>query len=326
MAEAAKRKDIDSLFALKAICAFCVVIIHTHIAGFEYVLPLMGLAVPTFFAISGFFLYSGDASAEIGRALRWVKKSLVLTMVLTPLYAVYLTATQGYINASPATCLKIVTGHYCAGHLWYLYALWQALLVFAAMRKFCPWALGLFFLFFAWDASLFLFGGLNPAVKYPDEYFLTVFSRALPMLMVGYTAAKYRHFWEKGLVWDILMVVVLIVLFGVQECTFHTSSGKLFDFILSAGEACMLLMLCVRHQGWSLPCLSWIGKHHSADIYYLHALVAPLCIRGGGYFIGPIIIPLWALVTFVATLCLSVVWQVVWKRICACRKMRVASN
>ena len=55
-----QRKSISSLYVLKAICAFLVVIIHFPMKYGYYFYPIVRIAVPCFFMISGYFLYSDN--------------------------------------------------------------------------------------------------------------------------------------------------------------------------------------------------------------------------------------------------------------------------
>jgi len=73
-----QKKDIPGLFALKALCALFVVIIHVPFIGKDTLAPIIRIAVPCFFMISGFFLYSGNAQAETTKAWKWAKKAFML--------------------------------------------------------------------------------------------------------------------------------------------------------------------------------------------------------------------------------------------------------
>lgn len=76
------RKEIPSLYVLKALCALFVVMIHTDFVGKAYLSPVIRIAVPCFYILSGYFLYAGNAQKECSRAWRWVKKAFLLAVCL----------------------------------------------------------------------------------------------------------------------------------------------------------------------------------------------------------------------------------------------------
>lgn len=90
-----KRAEIPPLYALKALCALFVVIIHTNMIGKEALSPLVRIAVPVFYIITGYFLYTGNAENECAKAWKWTKKAFFLALGLNIIYFFFSSFTSG---------------------------------------------------------------------------------------------------------------------------------------------------------------------------------------------------------------------------------------
>ncbi len=77
-----------SIDCLKALCAFFVVVIHGTIFGKEYFEPVTRCAVPCFFIISGWFIYSADLGKMRERLMKSIKRVGWILLWSTVLFAV----------------------------------------------------------------------------------------------------------------------------------------------------------------------------------------------------------------------------------------------
>lgn len=81
-----RREAISSLYVLKAICAFIVVACHSPMKAFP--MPFHDIAVPCFFMITGYFLYSEDVAKTVKKAFQNAKKVLGILLFFTCVYFV----------------------------------------------------------------------------------------------------------------------------------------------------------------------------------------------------------------------------------------------
>ena len=90
------RPPISSLYVAKAFAALLVVIGHTPIDLLKVgVYPLTLSAVPIFFLISGYFLYSPDESKSAERAWRSIKKIVPIFLIVTLIYWLMILPNHG---------------------------------------------------------------------------------------------------------------------------------------------------------------------------------------------------------------------------------------
>lgn len=259
-----RKTQIDSLYALKAICAFFVVAIHTPLLGKPYIREILDVAVPCFFMISGYFLYSGNKEREIDKAKKWLKKVLIIYAILAFVYLIYgICCGRNFLYKT--VIIKIVLfGEIVSVHLWYLTALWQALVIFIFIRK---------------NDRLFFFSPLlflwRPIVHYSCLYFgieeQSYFTGnclgvALPYLCVGYTISKYRYKLQNFK----LFILGAILCFMLMKCL--NWPIWMLQVILSI----LVFLATLNYNKKVNSALIWLGKYHSANIYYLHMILVPI--------------------------------------------------
>lgn len=286
-----EKQSIESLYGLKALCAFFVVMIHSSMYGRDEILFFLKIAVPCFYAISGYFLYAGEAQKEISRAWRWTKKILLLYLFLVLLYLPISVFIQGTVYSAKILMCGIAFGFSPSVHLWYLSALWQALVVFYLLRRIRCWS------------PLIVIASLVGGA-YMAGVYMFAFLTALSLVGGGYFAAKYGIArLAPALLGAVFFVCMTIVYFSHQGTSFEMSllakSGYWF-------AALCLLALCVRFPHFSLPWLSYIGKFHSGNIYYYHMAlkdwIADACLLCFGLQIQAFSPP----ITYVVTLLFSI--------------------
>ena len=132
-----QRKSISSLYVLKAICAFLVVIIHFPMKYGYYFYPIVRIAVPCFFMISGYFLYSDNREKLMSNLKRALRKTLQVTIWAYVFYFLvelflFLIFKNNTLDIPSHTLLYyIVAGPSIGGssHLWYLIAYIETLII-----------------------------------------------------------------------------------------------------------------------------------------------------------------------------------------------------
>ena len=191
-----ERKEIHSLYALKAFCAIAVVLIHTDFYGKTYFIPLTRLAVPLFYMISGYFLFAHGAPSGV-KLRRTLWHILGITVLSTLVYLAYnyanswLFAHEHHRTVSYMRLFfprdfwtMLLLANPYNGVLWYLTAYMQALLLLWLCVRFrltdaCIRLLPLFF------AVTLLLGCYCPFEKLPLYVYRNFFTMAFPFLLLG---------------------------------------------------------------------------------------------------------------------------------------------
>lgn len=279
-----KREVYPGIYLLKAICAFFVVATHVPQYASGYFQPLICIAVPCFYMVTGFFLFSGDSTVERRLAWKWAKKAFVL-LIITSIFYLYWN-DKDFFALSPGYKLRVFCqGGIIAPHLWYLSAMWEALLIFCVIRKLCSDR--------ALEKMLFLsipliLGSLvmqryhfliSMWVGYSQWLYQSFITVAIPCMSIGYLIGKYKNKLLNCSSWyiwggvfialsfiEVLMLKMYVGLKGGGYCL------NSFPAAACVVIACLQLEVRVNKIGVV------IGKRYSADIYYWHMFVAGVLV------------------------------------------------
>lgn len=299
----AKAAPIPSLYALKALMAFFVVLTHVSSHYGEYIRPLMCIAVPCFFCITGFFLYSGDEDEECRKAWRWIKNAIFLTIWLNLFYYF----TKGYISGcgfkgtSRGWCILLLQGGNVAPHLWYMTALWQTLIAFVIARKFfserlvflAPFLI-VFSLITGRYSHYILDGKFSSS--WAELSFLFV---GIPCMSAGYLIAKYKKTLLQCTHWGFLFLLGGVLSYVEYVVLEGAGRGGYFLFTLPV-SVCLILM-CLETKWVPWKWLEHIGCRHSANIYYYHMIFVSEGVYAlfGGWLMAPCVFVLSVLLSCV---------------------------
>ncbi len=123
-----KQGTVNSLYVLKALCAFGVVSIHTSFLYKDYIRVLYWTVVPLFFVITGYFLYTRDREVFLNRSSKSIKKIAKLIIILNLLFLPFI-PWQEISGEQYMLWFKWVFLGNTPGfeHLWYLTALLEGL-------------------------------------------------------------------------------------------------------------------------------------------------------------------------------------------------------
>lgn len=273
--------EYHRIYTLKAICALFVVIYHFGGIYANELIPITNVAVPIFFIISGFFLYSNDKKREIDKALKWTKKTLILFILLNIFY--YLCTDKfGTYYTSKDWIFIIFHGGVISSPLWYLAALWEALLIFYFLRKILNERYFQQTLVLA--PSLFILslaiGRYNSYIfnneiysQWLEKGFLSV---AIPCLSLGYLLAKYPTIRNNNILWLILSLLFLLFIFLEDWFLSPVINGGYYLWSLPLGIA--IICVCLDSNNAKASFLSSIGKKHASNVYFFHMFIGLLLI------------------------------------------------
>ncbi len=259
-------RDIHSLYILKAICALAVVAIHTPMGVLrEEVNVLASLAVPLFFAITGYFLYHEDECT--------LRKKIVRSLGFRALgqswqyYAKWLLVGMNNNEV----------------HLWYLSALIYALALVYCLRSYSV-LVGMLALVLHGFLSAYLTGSWGHIYwTHPLAFaFRYTLATGLGYLSLG----MFIRRWRSALLafpYALYILLFLIALLYLGHFLKSSSVGRIclaIRPILITCSVITIFTICLQQNSRSLKGVwSWIGKHLSADIYYWHILVLWLVSR-----------------------------------------------
>lgn len=180
------RERYYSLDSLKAVCALLVIFIHCKYPYREAVLPITDVAVPLFFAISGYCLYGAKRNWKridrIGLIFAW---TFILYLTKTEIF--HLMTTHQWFMPSVDSIMNLLLFNdvVFAIHLWYLPAYLYVLVIAYFIDKYNLWKAA-----FCLIIPLLLIGGY---IKYsiadtcPENifYYRNTYFNGLPFFLLG---------------------------------------------------------------------------------------------------------------------------------------------
>ena len=275
---------ISSLYLLKGIAAFLVVACHTPMGSLGWNLdPIKIIAVPLFFLISGYMMYreysnQGDLSAMKLRLYKSFIKILKLVLLTNLFYYLWLLPKHGNVIHSFSQVVEcILLGNQFTGHLWYLTAFAEALLIF-------------YFLFSVFRTDRFMwflpplvitnlligkYGFLS--VEFIDNLNnFNVICYALPYLSIGYLIKKYEcSILKKSYYsWLVLLFTLLTYIeFYSLEIFWGQNGSGIFFFSTPLAVSIFIIFLKNKTFGKGLIITRW-GEIHSGNVYYFHMAIA----------------------------------------------------
>lgn len=297
------KDGVSSLYVLKALCALFVVMLHAPFWGAEVLSPVIRCAVPCFFLISGYFLYSEDLGKVRGKLWKSLRKICVIIVVVN---AVYLSRSlmRGSIPSWYSLAEIFVTGMSGCMHLWYLTAYaWGLVLLAIFMRK-TDRALYVFPLFIVCNLLMARYSFLLfPRAEFPFGARTNALTVALPIISIGYLFHKYEACLLRFRAVNVLPIVFALLSWAEQYLLYAFRLNNDASYLVcTLPLACSLFLLALSYKDFYIPLVCEIGKYHSANIYYFHIAVAyalSLCIPVSPFICAPVV--------FVVTLGFSVV-------------------
>lgn len=272
-----KSKRIESLYVLKAICAFFVVSIHLPTLQ-RVLVPLAGVGTPCFLCITGYLLYSASKERELQKCKSWAVKSFWLAVVFNIIYAL----ANAFIFDIEMEWMDwrfyiklLFLGIGMSGYLWYLTALCEALLILYLIIKYAPKLIRFLPLLYIIAFVMRNIEAYVPNFEFPGEIHPGVIRNtcivtSLPFLATGYLIRKH----EEKLLNTIKLVYALPLSVALCVVEFYVRGENPYNYFLlgSYPLVILLMLLCIKNKDFTLPLLGDIGKHHSPNIYYFHGI------------------------------------------------------
>lgn len=305
----ANGRGISSVYCLKALCAFLVVSIHVPSFYKPALVPLLRTAVPVFFIITGYFLYSSDRFAALGRCKKALRKLFVLFLWSNALYfifclSLYFQSGQFPIDNWYAALHFLIVGDMFCDALWYLTACLQTLAVFCVALKFRMERLlypiipaGL--LFALCFSRYCIFG--QPL---PLSLVRNAFTTGIPCFLLGWLTHRYADRLPMRRAEPALLLSA--VLYYAEYRSIPLPMSDLYA--MTVPTAWLLFLCALKHRDAGAGSLTErIGRDHATNIYVLHMLVwylfSSLCPNALSALVSPQIA---AVTAFAAALAASV--------------------
>lgn len=277
-----KQGSIPSLYVLKAICAYAVVALHAPIGVASELIGTLGqIAVPIFFMVTGYFLYSEDRE-QLGKRLKAsIKKVAIIWLILN----VLLTAISW--NSIPPFhdwvlwAKWILMGHHPSyGHLWYITSLLETLIFFYILTRL---KLGKYlYIFTAFWLLRIIFGDLRPVIfGSPDSMMSCNFiMTGIPYMATGASIRQFQAHIDRisslaggGITaFTGVAIIASYLIPDESNWTYILKSLSKIGLILS----CFLFAIKNVQLGQK-SVAEHIGKFLSGNIYYWHGSIIALC-------------------------------------------------
>jgi surface polysaccharide O-acyltransferase-like enzyme len=286
---------MQSLYVLKAVCAFLIVFIHLPGISVEATVlqPIMRVGVPVFLMISGYFLVGNDGF-DRNRLKRQLRKTIKLTINVYCIYIAFIVIRNvllGKYVINPNwlnidfVIRMIFVGDNIDSILWYMTAYIEALFLFFFLSK---WfnsenlikVLGLVAPILLLIAVLFnrysnIIGGIYDIACSRNA--LTV---AIPCMSLGAVLRVYQNKikQDKILTWAIALMVASYIEYYVLHHFNIKGSGGDFN-LMTFPFAFSVFLYCVMNPDLRFTpsrikgLLGHVGKNWSGDIYLYHSLV-----------------------------------------------------
>ena len=303
---------ISSLFVLKAIAAFCVVVIHYPLAFRYEFYPLIYTAVPLFFVITGYFLYKGSPDTIIAGGKKQLWKAIRITLIASLVYYAYKIIIS-YISGGSFVppfysiydvIIWILFGFNFSGPLWYMTALCWSLLIITTLYR------------LRWQKLLYLtplaFVLFNVILAYPLRdislpwYYETNFiSSGLPWISVGMFIKKTESRIEQRVSTTSLWIIfaLTLVLRYIEQYLFVGAEPRA---LINVPLVIIIFTLCLRYKSFgSNSIIAKLGRNHSTNIYLYHSLVGGFILFVCAQYETTIPDSICALIVYPLTLLLS---------------------
>lgn len=278
---------------MRLIAAYLVVAAHCwhHYFAREALYPIFRIAVPTFFIISGFFLYHPDSQILNQRINKRLKKTIILWIVgiisfMVSTYFRSLVTGEGLDRYAPDLCTPIFTVVYCHSlygfYLWFLIALIEG---FLAMKITSVWQCDRWFVSnLKWYIPCFLIT-LGVIIRkymvliFPlsfDAYYLypPVLFLSWPFIYLGYIIRRDQDsilsFFQKKQICLILLIIVFSVI-SIWEGIKLPRQGD--NYLSTLPLVLSLFFLLLSRPSFGGKIIAWLGQRYALWIYLFHNIV-----------------------------------------------------
>jgi surface polysaccharide O-acyltransferase-like enzyme len=325
-------KRFSSIDAMKVVAAFLVMTIHVPFPGVigEIVKVIARIAVPFFFVVSGFFLYSIDKNEINIKTIHSIKNALVLVVTANVAYFLWeivktiLVKESIYFYISNTFTIKnavmffIFNDSPVGEHLWYLSAYLYALLIFYLLNKYSLTKYSYFFIPLLLIIDL-VFGKYSLLIWYQN--FNQVFMRnflfnGLPYILLGN--------WLRGILETrTIKISNSLLLVGIMLFSLTSLLEKYFLVINNLDTArehylstaiivlCLFTYLAKNPSIFKDRLIEKIGRENSLHLYIIHFAIAQIVLTVIARFgkIQNILSYLAVIIVFFISLFISIIYN-----------------
>lgn len=281
------KNRIVSLDSFKAVCAFMIIFLHYGVDQAEVFNMYFRIAVPFFFAVSGFFLYDDTKEVVTRRCKKNIKKLLFLNiwvcLALIIKYACVNLLKGRYIDFSFLIDWKFLIFNFnFASYLWFVRAL---IYVYAVINLFMRTHKEKRQI----DKSLMILAGICIIAslllcKYSKVLGLNIpadvyeipckfIGNAFGGFMIGYYIGCQKD--SLLSISDIALVIILAMCLVIGGTEYYWLSklgvnNVKCDYISTFAITIIVFLILLKHVSWSPKRLHIIGEKYSLWIYILH--------------------------------------------------------
>lgn len=279
------RQRTDSRFdTLKVVMALFIVVLHTKLWPSVFI-PLVRIAVPVFFIMSGYFffqkIYATDSMRQVvGAWSNFLKRSIwlylfwfvaMLPFTIDIRHRLHLSCDVWSMIYSALTGSTFVAS-------WFIMACIIGITIIFLLRKHLVFAtvvsLAAFLLCCEQSSYYGAFNGFNVwfASVFPKYSPVTSFPASLIWICVGAWCARQREAQsEKRVLWGVISVLGLVMLFAEHYWVTEMHWQRLNDCYVSLIVVCPALFMWVKE----LP-----PVYYKASLWLRHATVITYCMHG----------------------------------------------
>ncbi|MGM9589678.1 MAG: acyltransferase [Faecousia sp.] len=285
---------VYGLDILKALCAFCVIIIHIPFPGKtgSYIDALARIAVPVFFMITGYFYVDAMNRKREPAQMKKIFHLCIFANILYFLWNLLLVCRGGGVKSfflrmiKPKTLLKFVAFNVSpfGGHLWYLGAILYVLIIVYFLNKVFPKYFSRI-LFIATPVLLLVMQVLDNYLlffsrnDYPDYLVRNFLFMGIPYFTIGFYLRKYKEaiakFSENHILHLSMTLFFAITTMIEVRLLFPYGLTFIKDHYLSTTFLSILVFSAFTSPYWNgkMQFLYHIGRKHSTNIYIIHLMV-----------------------------------------------------
>ena len=267
-----------SLDILKFVLAYEVVMLHCSQAPYGIVRPVVDSAVPCFFMISGFFLYSEDTNSYHEKLKRAIKKIAIILIWSTLLcglndfYKLIVYHDIGNLTVSALRDFIMFNENPFAFHLWYISAYLYTLVFYWILSKknisvSFTWILGIWLVGIGLVVCNVLLFHENIGYLYIRNFLF----EGIPFLGMGILLRKNESRFSKLEISYVAVLLFLVVITAILLKNFEKFSIEtyLFSGIIAFSTLLLFSKIHQENDGW----FAKIGKEDGLYIYIFHPFV-----------------------------------------------------
>lgn len=281
-----------SLYILKGVCALFVVCIHVRGIGMEtmLLLPLMRIAVPCFYMISGYYMFKGIewSDMRIESQMKKIARLLLTTTLIYIAFFIFLNILKGQapINNSWKTIdfwvRWAIYGDNLCYPLWYLTAYLQVLFLLLivsrlGMQKVIMWLIPLLL---SCSVVLNRYSFIITNEPYDVTMSRNAWFCALPCVLSGIWIRQKGDMLLKCNIMPALVIVIVLAYIEYFLLGYLGVDGSGADYNLTTYPlAALVVAWCIQHPKMTrvpehlLSRAVSLGKLHSTNIYLYHIMI-----------------------------------------------------